>query len=70
VRAAIDDLRKHGIRPAAILLDGIFASDGVFAGPTGCIAEGIALAQAEGLLYIADEVQSGFARTGLNMWGF
>ncbi|WP_460141561.1 aspartate aminotransferase family protein [Pseudomonas sp. S2_E01] len=70
VRAAIDDLRKHGIRPAAILLDGIFASDGVFADPTGCIAEGIALAQAEGLLYIADEVQSGFARTGLNLWGF
>ncbi len=70
VRAAIEDLRAHGIRPAAILLDGIFASDGVLADPAGCIAEGIALAQAEGLLYIADEVQSGFARTGLNLWGF
>jgi 4-aminobutyrate aminotransferase-like enzyme len=70
VRAAIDDLRAHGIRPAAILLDGIFASDGVLSEPAGFLAEGIALAQAEGLLYIADEVQSGFARTGLNMWGF
>lgn len=70
VRAAIDDMRANGIRPAAVLLDGIFASDGVLPGPAGFLAEGIALAQAEGLLYIADEVQSGFARTGLNMWGF
>ena len=70
VRAAIDDMKRHGIRPAAILLDGIFSSDGVLVGPEGFLAEGIALAQAEGLLYLADEVQSGFARTGLNMWGF
>ena len=49
VRAAIDDLNAHGIRPAAILLDGIFSSDGVLPGPAGCIAEGVALAQAEGL---------------------
>ncbi|MCU1732575.1 MULTISPECIES: aspartate aminotransferase family protein [unclassified Pseudomonas] len=70
VRAAIDDMKKHGIRPAAIMLDGIFSSDGVLTGPEGFLAEGIALAQAEGMLYIADEVQPGFARTGLNMWGF
>lgn len=70
VRAAIDDMKAHGIRPAAILLDGIFSSDGVLPGPEGFLAEGIALAQAEGMLYIADEVQAGFARTGQNMWGF
>ncbi|WP_374438079.1 aspartate aminotransferase family protein [Pseudomonas panipatensis] len=70
VRAAIADLRAHGIKPAALLLDGIFASDGVFPDPAGFLAEAVALARAEGLLYIADEVQSGFARTGANMWGF
>lgn len=70
VRAAIDDLRAQGIRPAALLLDGIFSSDGVFPGPAGFLAEAVALAQAEGLLYIADEVQSGFARTGDAFWGF
>jgi 4-aminobutyrate aminotransferase-like enzyme len=70
VRAAIDDMRANGIRPAAILLDGIFSSDGVLPGPAGFLAEGIALAQSEGLLYIADEVQPGFARTGEAMWGF
>lgn len=70
VRAAIDDLRANGIKPAALLLDGIFASDGVFPDPAGFLAEAVAIARAEGLLYIADEVQCGFARTGLNMWGF
>ena len=42
VRAAIDDLKAHGIRPAAILLDGIFSSDGVLPGPAGFLAEGVA----------------------------
>lgn len=70
VRTAIADLRAHGIQPAALLLDGIFASDGVFPEPAGFLAEAVAAARAEGLLYIADEVQSGFARTGERMWGF
>lgn len=70
VRAAIADLRAHGIKPAALLLDGIFASDGVLADPPGFLAEAVKVAQDEGLLYIADEVQSGFARTGDSMWGF
>lgn len=70
IRAAIADMKAHGIRPAAILFDGIFSSDGVLPGPAGFMEEGIALAQAEGLLYIADEVQPGFGRTGECMWGF
>ncbi|MCY1396919.1 4-aminobutyrate aminotransferase GabT [compost metagenome] len=70
VRAAIADLRANGIEPAALLLDGIFASDGVFPDPAGFLAEAVAVARAEGLLYIADEVQCGFARTGEKMWGF
>lgn len=70
VRAAIADLRAQGVKPAVLLIDGIFASDGIFAAPQGCIAEAVAIAQAEGLLYIADEVQCGFARTGTHMWGF
>jgi len=70
VRAAIRDMRESGIKPAAILLDGIFASDGVLADPAGFMKEAIDVAQQEGLLYIADEVQSGFGRTGSHMWGF
>lgn len=70
VRAAIDDLRRCGIKPAALLLDGIFASDGVLADPAGFMQQAVAVAREEGLLYIADEVQSGFGRTGEHMWGF
>lgn len=70
VRAAINDMRKAGIKPAALLFDGIFASDGVLSDPAGFAKEAVELAQAEGLLYIADEVQSGFGRTGTHMWGF
>ncbi|MCE0463366.1 aspartate aminotransferase family protein [Pseudomonas uvaldensis] len=70
VRAAIDDMRANGIKPAAILFDGIFASDGVLSDPAGFAKDAIALAKQEGLLYIADEVQSGFGRTGSHLWGF
>jgi len=35
VRAALADMKKSGIRPAALLVDTIFSSDGVFADPPG-----------------------------------
>lgn len=70
VRAALDDLHAHGIRPAALLTDGIFSSDGVFSPAPGELAEAAALVRAAGGLYIADEVQAGFGRTGHQRWGF
>jgi 4-aminobutyrate aminotransferase-like enzyme len=70
VRAAIDDLAAHGLRPAALICDTIFSSDGVFADPPGFLAEAVALVREAGGLFIADEVQPGFARTGDAMWGF
>ncbi len=70
VRAAIDDLARHGIAPAAIIFDTIFSSDGVLSDPPGFIAGAVAAVREAGGLYIADEVQPGFARTGDAMWGF
>ncbi len=70
VRAAIDDLAAHGLRPAALICDTIFSSDGVFADPPGFLAEAVAVVREGGGLFIADEVQPGFARTGDAMWGF
>jgi 4-aminobutyrate aminotransferase-like enzyme len=70
VRAAIADLRRHGIKPAALIVDTIFSSDGVFADPPGFLQEAVAAAQDAGLLFIADEVQPGFGRTGDALWGF
>ncbi|MDB5485423.1 MAG: aminotransferase class III-fold pyridoxal phosphate-dependent enzyme [Tardiphaga sp.] len=70
VRAAIADMTAHGVKPAALLVDTIFSSDGVFADPTGFLAPAVAAIREAGGLFIADEVQPGFGRTGSGMWGF
>jgi 4-aminobutyrate aminotransferase-like enzyme len=70
VRAAIADMQAHGIKPAALLVDTIFSSDGVFADPAGFLSPAAAAIREAGGLMIADEVQPGFGRTGAGMWGF
>ncbi|MEV7604094.1 aspartate aminotransferase family protein [Paenarthrobacter sp. NPDC089322] len=70
VRAAIADLHRHGIGLAAFIADSIFSSDGIFAGPAGFLRPIIEEVHAAGGLYIADEVQPGFGRTGEEWWGF
>lgn len=70
VRAAITDLQRHGVGVAAFIADSIFSSDGVFADPAGFLRPIIEEVQAAGGLYIADEVQPGFGRTGEQWWGF
>jgi 4-aminobutyrate aminotransferase-like enzyme len=70
VAAAAADLARHGIRPSALIVDTIFSSDGVFADPPGFLAAAAAAIREAGGLFIADEVQPGFGRTGDTMWGF
>ena len=70
VRAAIADLHRHGVGLAAFIADSIFSSDGVFAGTPGFLRPIIEEVHAAGGLYIADEVQPGFGRTGAEWWGF
>ena len=70
VQAAIHDLTRHGIQPAALLVDTIFSSDGVHTDPPGFLKPAAEAIRAAGGLFIADEVQPGFARTGEAMWGF
>ena len=70
VEGAIHDLLRHGIRPAILILDAIFASDGVFADPAGFLKGAVEAIRAVGGVYVADEVQSGFGRTGNALWGF
>ncbi|MET0271436.1 MAG: aminotransferase class III-fold pyridoxal phosphate-dependent enzyme [Phenylobacterium sp.] len=69
VRAALADMAAKGIRPAALLVDTIFSSDGVLDAMPG-FAEAVDAVRAAGGVFIADEVQAGFARTGDAMWGF
>ena len=70
VRAAIADLQAHGIRPAALMVDTVFSSDGIFTDPPGFLREAVEAIRAAGGVFIADEVQAGLARTGDAMWGF
>src|SRR5580692_4445993 len=71
VAAAIADLERHGVRLAAFLADSIFSSDGVLpSAGAGFLAEVASLVREAGGLYIADEVQSGFGRTGSQLWGY
>lgn len=70
VQICIEAMRAAGVKPAALLVDTIFSSDGVAADPPGFLATAAAHMRAAGGLFIADEVQPGFGRTGHSMWGF
>lgn len=70
VEAAIEDLKQSGFGFAGMIADSIFSSDGVYADPPGFLAPVVAAVHKAGGLYIADEVQPGFGRTGASLWGF
>ncbi|MBP2171392.1 4-aminobutyrate aminotransferase-like enzyme [Erwinia toletana] len=70
VASAFAFLRRRGIKPAAFIADGIFSSDGIFTEPAGFLQQTLEVVHGHGALYIADEVQPGFGRTGSHMWGF
>ncbi|MEP6482596.1 MAG: aminotransferase class III-fold pyridoxal phosphate-dependent enzyme, partial [Rhodoglobus sp.] len=59
VEATIGEMAIFGIRPAAIIFDTIFASDGVFPDVAG-LKNAVAAVRKAGGLFIADEVQPGF----------
>lgn len=68
--AAIASLEASGHGFAGLLVDTIFSSDGVAADPAGFLASAVDTTRRAGGLFIADEVQPGFGRTGAAMWGF
>ncbi|MDD0809096.1 aminotransferase class III-fold pyridoxal phosphate-dependent enzyme [Curvibacter sp. RS43] len=70
VRAAVADLQAHGQQAAALLVDTVFSSDGICTEPAGFLQEAVQAIRAAGGVFIADEVQPGFGRTGESMWGF
>jgi 4-aminobutyrate aminotransferase-like enzyme len=70
MRAAIADMQAHGVRFAGFIADSIFSSDGVLPGEPGFLAEAIDVVHEAGGIFIADEVQPGFGRTGESFWGF
>src|ERR1700733_11825618 len=70
VGRAIADLEQSGFGLAGLMVDTIFSSDGVYADPPGFLAPAVKLVHEHQGLFIADEVQPGFGRTGAALWGF
>ncbi len=66
----IADLERHGEGLAAFMVDSMFSSDGVYGHPTDLLAPVADVVRKAGGLFIADEVQSGFGRTGEKLWGY
>jgi 4-aminobutyrate aminotransferase-like enzyme len=69
VARAVDDLCDNGIRVSCLITDSMFASDGIYPDPT-VLGPAVDIVRRNGGVFIADEVQAGFARTGEAMWGF
>lgn len=70
VQCAVDELRQRGIKPAAFVIDTIMSSGGVVAPPRGYLKKAAEIIRNAGGLFIADEVQPGFGRTGKHFWGY
>lgn len=67
--AAIASLQEAGFGVSASLFDPLFSTEGMPRVPAGLAAGIVQRVRAAGGLVIADEVQSGFGRTGSHMWG-
>jgi 4-aminobutyrate aminotransferase-like enzyme len=63
-------MAARGRRPAALFVDATFTSDGIFVPPPSVVRAAVETARENGALYVADEVQAGFGRTGDGLWGF
>lgn len=70
VADAVSDLRRHGIKPAMLIVDSMFTSDGILSDPAGFLSPAAEVIRDAGGVFVADEVQPGFGRTGDTMWGF
>lgn len=68
VRQAIESFDASGIKLAGMIVCPIFANEGLPDVPAGYMQKAIGHVREAGGLYVADEVQSGFGRTG-EWWG-
>lgn len=70
IQAAADELLSNGDRVALVLADSAFTSEGIRDAPDEFFAGLVAGAHRNGALYLADEVQCGYHRSGHDMWLF
>ncbi|MGH6938584.1 aminotransferase class III-fold pyridoxal phosphate-dependent enzyme, partial [Hypericibacter sp.] len=67
---ALASLAAAGHKPAAAMIDSAFISCGIPDVPKGYLKTVVEKVRAAGGLFIADEVQYGFGRSGSHFWGF
>jgi 4-aminobutyrate aminotransferase-like enzyme len=70
VSEQIRDMERRGQGLAAFVADSLFSSDGIFAHDPGILGPVVKVVRDAGGIFVADEVQCGFARTGSHMWGY
>jgi 4-aminobutyrate aminotransferase-like enzyme len=70
VHEAVDLLQSRGVQPAAFVIDTIISSGGVVKPPAEYLKNASEIINDAGGLFIADEVQPGFGRTGEHFWGY
>lgn len=70
VDQAIAELASRGHRPSALLVDTGWSSEGILTPPPQYLQDLQRRWRSRGGLLIADEVQMGFGRSGVRMWGF
>jgi 4-aminobutyrate aminotransferase-like enzyme/aminoglycoside phosphotransferase (APT) family kinase protein len=70
VGPAVESLLAAGHGLAAMVVDGLFMSDGIRGPAHEWTAAAAATVHAAGGLYVADEVQAGHGRTGDHLWSF
>ena len=69
LRAEIDGFANDGIPFAGMMVCSILANEGLPDIPTGFMSRAAEMVREAGGLFICDEVQAGFARSG-NWWGY
>jgi 4-aminobutyrate aminotransferase-like enzyme len=67
---AIKTLGRREHRPAMLILDSGFTSDGIYTPPSGYLRTLYDGTRRVGGLCVSDEVQAGFGRLGQHFWGF
>jgi 4-aminobutyrate aminotransferase-like enzyme/Ser/Thr protein kinase RdoA (MazF antagonist) len=61
-------LGAAGHPPAALYVDPAFTSDGILGPTSGWLADAVFATRIAGGIFVADEVQAGYGRTGESLW--
>jgi len=69
VKLALEDMVENNVKPAALIVCPIFSGEGLPHVPQGYLRKAVEHIRDAGALFISDEVQAGFGRTGAQMWG-